>query len=258
MNSHKKSARSQDSSIQPAPEEATSAQHEFERLGPWMSRFDIDGVALGGIYNYNKDPRLRHFEHQLGSLQGKRILELGALEGGHTLELSRAGALVTAIEGSPSNYERCLFIQRYFQLDQAEFVCGDVRSIDFTQFGCFDVILNSGILYHLDAPWELLEKLGKVAQAMLLWTHCARAPEQSIQVGSHHFRGSWYTEGELDHPLSGLQQKSFWPTRESLEQMLNFTGWSELTWLDIDEDCQPGPGITLWARRPSLESPSLK
>ena len=249
MKDGQKSLRSQENPIQPAPAGATSTQREFEQIGPWMSQFQIDGLTLGGAYNYSRDPRLCHFEHQLGSLQGKRILELGALEGGHTLELSRAGAMVTAIEGSPSNYERCLFIKRYFQLDKAEFVHGDVRSIDFAQFGRFDAILNSGILYHLDAPWELLEKLAKVAQVMLLWTHYTRTPKQSVQIDGHRLRGDWYTEGALEHPLSGLQPVSFWPTRESLVQMLRFTGWTELTWLNVDESCQPGPGVTLWASR---------
>ena len=252
MKDDKKSPGAQDSPIQSIPAGTTSAQREFEQIGPWMSQFNIDGLTLGGTYDYSIDPRLRHFEHQLGSLRGKRILELGALEGGHTLELSRAGARVTAIEGSPSNYERCLFVKRYFQLDKTEFVYGDVRSIDFAQFGHFDAILNSGILYHLDAPWKLLEKLAQAAQAMLLWTHYTRAPKQSIQVNGHHLRGDWYTEGALDHPLSGLQPVSFWPTQESLVQMLNFTGWTDLIWLNVDENCQPGPGATLWASRTNL------
>ena len=252
MKDDKKGARSHDSPIQPVPVGATPAQREFEQLGPWMSQFNIDGLTLGGAYDYSTDPRLHHLEHQLGSLQGKRILELGALEGGHTLELSRAGAVVTAIEGSPSNYERCLFIKRHFRLDKTEFVYGDVRSIDFARFGHFDAILNSGILYHLDAPWELLEKLAKVAQVMLLWTHYTKVPKQALQVNGHRLRGDWYTEGALEHPLSGLQPVSFWPTRESLVRMLNFTGWTGLTWLNVDENCQPGPGATLWASRSSL------
>lgn len=234
---------------------ATPAQQEFERLGPWMSRFLIDGASCGGEYEYSKDPRLHYLTHHLGSLQGKRVLELGALEGGHTLELARAGATIIAIEGRSSNYERCLFIKRHFHLDTVEFILADLRVVDFTKFGSFDVILNSGILYHLDAPWNLLERLGEVASRMLLWTHCAPPHQQleTIEVYGSQLEGYWYSEGALDHPLSGVQPLSFWPTRESLEQMLAVTGWPALTWLDFTADNQRGPAATLWAERSSVK-----
>ena len=229
----------------------TPAQQEFERLGPWMSRFVIDGVALGGEYDFSTDSRLHHLERRLGSLQGKRILELGALEGGHTLELSRAGATVVAIEGRSTNYERCLFVKRYFGLDDVEFALADLRSIDFVKCGRFDVVLNSGVLYHLDAPWDLLQRLGMVAPTMLLWTHCASSQQrlEAVEVRGNRLEGYWYSEGALDDPLSGKQSQSFWPTRESLERMLHLAGWSALTWLDFDADHQHGPAATLWAER---------
>lgn len=235
----------------PSATATTPAQQEFERLGPWMSRFVIDGISFGGEYDYSTDPRLHHLERRLGSLQGKRVLELGALEGGHTLELARAGATVVAIEGRSINYERCLFVKRYFRLENVEFALADLRSVDFTAFGRFDVVLNSGVLYHMDAPWDLLERLGKVAPSMLLWTHCAPTHQQleAVEVCGNRLGGYWYSEGALDHPLSGRQSLSFWPTRESLEQMLCFTGWSALTWLDFDADCQRGPAAMLWADR---------
>ena len=244
---------SQHISTRAAGTAATPAQQEFEGLGPWMSRFVIDGVLLGGEYDYSTDPRLHRLARCLGSLEGKRVLELGALEGGHTLELARAGATVVAIEGRSINYERSLFIKRHFRLDSVEFVLADLRSADFARHGRFDAILNSGVLYHLDAPWDLLERLGKTAPRMLLWTHCAptHQPLEAVEVYGKRLEGYWYSEGALDHPLSGKQSLSFWPTRESLERMLHLTGWSTLAWLDFDADCPRGPAATLWAGRSS-------
>jgi hypothetical protein len=60
------------------------------------------------------------------------------------------------------------FVKRYFRLESVEFVLADLRSVEFTRFGRFDVVFNSGVLYHLDAPWDLLQRLEKVAQRMLL------------------------------------------------------------------------------------------
>jgi hypothetical protein len=103
----------------------------------------------------------------------------------------------------------------------------------------------------MDAPWGLLERLGKVASSMLLWTHCAPPHRrlETVEVYGNRLEGYWYSEGALDYPLSGTQPLSFWPTQESLERMLYFTGWSALTWLGFDADCQRSPGATLWAER---------
>lgn len=226
----------------------TPAQQEFQRLGPWLSRFVIDGVPLGGTFDYSTDPRPLVLERRLGSLAGKRILELGALEGGHTLTLAARGATVLAVEGRPANYERCRFIQRHFGLARVEFVLGDLRSVDFATLGRFDAVLNSGVLYHLDAPWDLLARLARVAPAMLIWTHCAAAAETAIGVGGETFEGSWYPE-PVEHSLSGTQARSFWPTRATLTRMLEVTGWPAVTWLEFDPAGLRGPAATLWVER---------
>ena len=244
-------SRSRVGFARPVGSASTPAQRVFESLGPWTSRFLIDGVCLGGPHDFTSDPRVHHLAQRVGSLNGKRILELGALEGGHTLELARAGAAVVAIEGHPANFARCLFIKRYFRLESVEFVLADLRSVEFTRFGRFDAVLNSGVLYHMNAPWDLLERVGKVAQSMLLWTECAPTHSrlETVEVCGNRLEGYWYVEGPIDHPLSGKQPLSFWPTRESLEHMLRFTGWSAVTWLDFNPDSMYGPSATIWAER---------
>ncbi len=132
----------------------TSLREEFETRGPWITRFWVDGVAYGGSeYDPKDDARLAMFKRRIGPLQGKRVLELGPLEGGHTLQLAREGATVVAIEGHQSNYERCLFIKGLFGLANAEFIHGDLRTFDFDSLGRFDAVFNVGVLYHLDEPW---------------------------------------------------------------------------------------------------------
>jgi hypothetical protein len=58
------------------------------------------------------DNRIKWFEQQCAGFAGKRILELGPLEGGHTCMLSRAGAAsITSIESNTAAFLKCLIVQ---------------------------------------------------------------------------------------------------------------------------------------------------
>ena len=133
-----------------------------------------------------------------------------------------------------------------------EFIRGDVRVIDLISLGRFDSIFNVGVLYHLDKPWTLLTSLGRVSSRMFLSTHCA-PPEKAnvtIELDSHRLRGMRVREGTVKDPLSGLQKHSFWPTRETLEEMLALTGWTRIKWLDYTPAHVNGPIGSLWVERP--------
>jgi len=230
----------------------TSLQDEFESRGPWITRFWVDGVAYGGSeYDPKDDARIAMFKSVAGPLQGKRVLELGPLEGGHTLQLTRLGATVIAIEGHESNYERCLYIKDLFGLTNAEFIHGDLRTFDFDSLGRFDAVFNVGVLYHLDEPWKLLTALGRISARMFVATHCA-PPEKInalVDAGGRQLRGMWWVEGPLEASLSGLQERSFWPARRDLQKMLDQTGWTRQKWIAYDPDFTNGPLACLWAER---------
>jgi len=227
-----------------------SPQKEFARIGPWVTRFWVDGLPCGGdSYDPSDDGRIAVFESRAGSLAGKRILELGPLEGGHTLQLTRKGSVVVAIEGREANYRRCVFVKEFFNLDRVEFIYADLRTMDFNSLGQFDLIFNVGVLYHLHEPWKLLKSLRNSAMCMFLWTHCAADEKANavVEVDGCPLEGLHWREGSLKVPLSGLQPTSFWPTRECLEKMLALSGWPNLTWVDYNSQSQSGPSATLWA-----------
>jgi 2-polyprenyl-3-methyl-5-hydroxy-6-metoxy-1,4-benzoquinol methylase len=229
-----------------------SIRNEFKKRGPWITRFQVDGESVGGNqFDPATDPRLEAFKRAAAPLRGKRVLELGPLEGGHTLHIAREGASVVAIEGREANYKRCLYIKELFALDNVEFMLGDLRSVDLASLGRFDAVFNVGVLYHLDEPWKLLADLAALAPGMFLWTHCAAddRADASVQVDGHTLHGMWWREGSIKDPLSGLQKRSFWPTRDGLEQMLALTGWPQVTWFDYTTRSAHGPSGYLWAER---------
>ncbi|MSU22403.1 MAG: class I SAM-dependent methyltransferase [Opitutus sp.] len=123
------------------------------------------------------DPRMTWTHDRLiemglaGGFQGRDVLELGPLEGGHTFLIDRLGAKsVTAVEANARAYLKCLIAKETFGMPHARFLLGDcltyLRETDKT----YDIGVACGILYHLTNPVELLELLARRCQAIFLWT----------------------------------------------------------------------------------------
>jgi SAM-dependent methyltransferase len=221
---------------------------EFERRGPWVTGFAIEGRMYGGKYDARADVRLNQFaEHVPGA---KRILELGCLEGGHSFALAAMPGVesVVAIEGRRANVERARFVQGLLGEKKIEFVHANLEDYDITRLDEFDAVFCVGLLYHLPAPWELVDQMARVAPAAFLWTHFAD-PQRAKSVRGG-YPGWVYREwGFAFEPLSGLSPSSFWPTREALFRMLAASGYPRHTLVE-DQSFHPhGPALTLVARR---------
>ncbi|HEY1901683.1 MAG TPA: methyltransferase domain-containing protein [Terracidiphilus sp.] len=118
-----------------------------------------------------EDARIKWLEAQVGSFQGKRVLELGPLEAGHTTMLERAGADVTAIEANQRAFLKCLIVKNALRL-KAEFLYGDFRPyLKQTRPGAFDFVLAIGVLYHMLEPAKLLHDIAQATDAFGVWTH---------------------------------------------------------------------------------------
>ena len=78
----------------------------FAQHGAWISRFVIDGVAYGGAFDAMNDPRVEIFFRTFPEVA--TILELGSLEGGHTIALAQRDGVesVLGVEGRAANLAR--------------------------------------------------------------------------------------------------------------------------------------------------------
>ena len=241
-----------DQLVEPAPHPGADPKlaAEFTARGPWVTRFWIGGVPYGGPHDLTRDPRLAMAEAAIGGFAAKRVLELGSLEGGHSIALAQRGATVVGLEGREANCERARWVAALLGVEGIRFEVADVRTADLGAHGRFDLVLASGLLYHLDAPWELLARLVPLAPWMYAWTHYVRPGDagEHATVGGEVIRGAFRQEYGLGDPLSGLQPTSFWPTREGLETMLRLTGWRVVTG-ETQPEHPDGPAITLVARR---------
>jgi 2-polyprenyl-3-methyl-5-hydroxy-6-metoxy-1,4-benzoquinol methylase len=171
-------------------------------------------------------------------LKGKRIADLGCLEGGYTVEFARMGMEALGLEVRPNNFANCLYVKEHTSLPNLQFVNDDAWNIK--NYGTFDIVFCCGLLYHLDRPVAFLRMLSDLCRkGLILNTHFATAQASSIyalgELTEHEgVAGRWFFEYD---PALGLQSvtelkwaswsnpKSFWIRREHLLGLLRDTGF---------------------------------
>lgn len=217
---------------------------EFEQRAPWITKFVIDDVAYGGEFDAMNDVRLVQFKAQFPA--ARTVLELGSLEGGHSFGLARDSDIerILAIEGRTVNIERAQFVGRLLGVDKVRFIEANLENIELADYGKFDAVFCSGLLYHLPAPWKLIAQCARASSNLFIWTHYAGDAETTIV---HGFKGKWYRESGFRDPLSGLSQESFWPTLDCLKAMLAQEGFTGIHVVEDQAEHPHGPAVTLAA-----------
>lgn len=218
---------------------------EFEKRGPWVTKFVIDGEAFGGDFDPSADPRVRLFFKWFPD--AKEILEFGSLEGGHTFNLAQRSGVqrVMGIEARRANRERAVWIQQLLGISNVEFRIANLEEIDLATFGRFDALFCSGVLYHLPEPWDLVNQFSKVSQNVFIWTHYADEHQANEIVNG--YSGKSYQEAGKSDPLSGLSPVSFWPTLSSLIKMLTVNGYHSIHILENNLTHPHGPSVIMAA-----------
>jgi SAM-dependent methyltransferase len=207
----------------------------FRSRGPWRTRFQIDGEGYGGYIDFTGDHRVNDFAERVPP---GRVLELGCLEGGQTVELARRGYSVTGIEGRAENAERARWVLRLLDID-AEVIEANLETTPLRRFGRFDAIFCSGLLYHLPEPWKLLAQFREVVPVAFVSTHYAKAPTVTVEGR----QGDWYGEYGRADALSGLSARSFWFTLDALVEECRRQGFC----VEVirDEQTKNGPLVSL-------------
>jgi 2-polyprenyl-3-methyl-5-hydroxy-6-metoxy-1,4-benzoquinol methylase len=244
--------------------EAPSHQAAFRVFeGEWSSNVPGYGCGTAAVFD---DNRIKFFAEQCGGFQGKRVLELGPLEGGHTSMIANAGAAnITAIESNTRAFLKCLIVQNALKF-KANFMLGDFGRYLQQCDEKFDVLIASGVLYHMSEPVRLLENAAKVTNRIGLWTHyydpeiindredLRRRFESSPRienVGQHQielYQQSYLDALQLKGFCGGSAPTSYWLTRDSLLAVLEELGFNCV--IHEDSKTHPnGPSMTLFAAR---------
>src|SRR5262249_52267072 len=117
---------------------------------------------------------------------------------------------------------------------------GDVRHISEQTHGRFDIIVCSGILYHLTAEdvFKLIACMFSMTDRLLIIdTHIALQSREKVSMGGMEYSGIICREHRENATQAQKNQKawaswdnptSFWFTRPSLINMLNRAGFSSV------------------------------
>jgi SAM-dependent methyltransferase len=220
-----------------------SLRDRFEALGPWYTRFEIDGETYGGTAPYEADYRVGLFFEWIE--QPASILELSSFEGGHSLRLAEPPFVerLMGLEGRAENIERARFVADLLGRGNIEFAQADLDRDPLAPYGRFDAVFCAGLLYHLTRPWRLLEEIAQASDRLFLDTHYS--PTEETEVDG--YVGSIYHEPPSS--TSGLSKSSFWMTLPCLRDTLSRAGFMVVHEEDKLDWSGLGPRVHLAAIR---------
>jgi hypothetical protein len=220
--------------------------------------------------------RLRKMIQIIPDLSGRawrdlRILDLGSYDGDYAIEFAVRGAHVVAIEGRGASNEIAKRVAASRGVSQSiQFVTGDVRNLLRETYGAFDVVLCSGILYHLQAQdgCRLLQTIAGLCNLLIIDTHVGITGRERFEWKGKVYYGIEFREHSAEDTAetkagrvwSSLDQEtSFWVTKSSLLNLLNSLGFTTVAeilrpigFLDYSDR------ITLAAIKGSLQTNALQ
>jgi len=248
-----------------------SAQNAVDALPGWNHALPDHIGVTAGLGTFYNDTRILWALEQFGSVQGCKILELGPLEAGHTCLLERSGAaLIHSIEANKLSFLRCLVVKELLGLERAKFFLGDfVEWLDHRRES-YDLIIASGVLYHMQNPVRLLELIAKNTNALYLWTHYvddiampAGDPRRQAIVGpaetqechgikvrvhKRSYHGAWRDKAFC----GGMHDLHCWMEKDDILAILEAVGFSDIRIAHDQPDHPNGPSFSVFARQANV------
>jgi SAM-dependent methyltransferase len=185
----------------------------------WGNTQDLGaGIRIEGVLLENYQPILARWR-TLGwlpdDLAGQRVADIGGWNGGMTIALAQAGALVTNVEEIPAHARQFAFIQETLQLQGTTLITDTLYRMPwFPETRDLDLIVCAGVLYHLSDMIVGLKTLYDCLKAPgTLLIHTQAAPE-----------------AEFPHAdFAGFAQGVWWqPSISCIEEMLRMVGFDEI------------------------------
>jgi hypothetical protein len=235
--------------------------------GRWASKIEeiFPGLSSGPAPMFGRHDRRPIWAAQRlgstpGSLAGMKVLELGPLEGAHTYQLAELGAdSILAIEANSEAYLKCLVVKEILQTPRCKFLLGDcLLYLQAEPQQKFDLIFCSGILYHMENPFELIKAMTARCKKIFLWTHYfdpdipvvpARIPRKIVCDGLDlTFYEHVYGDPNYARFWGGIKPTASWLLKDDIEKCFNHFNF-DVTIIEDMKVHTGGPNISAVAVR---------
>src|SRR5205823_4150675 len=148
--------------------ERTQLREQIQSFSQWHYEFQLDGertpIVDPGHLNRHRQRKAYFYDPLVavcgGSLEGKRVLDLGCNAGFWSLLAIESGCdFVLGIDGRQMHVDQANLVFEVKGVDpqRYEFVQGNVFDSEVFERGPFDVVLCLGLMYHVSKPVTMME-----------------------------------------------------------------------------------------------------
>jgi 2-polyprenyl-3-methyl-5-hydroxy-6-metoxy-1,4-benzoquinol methylase len=223
--------------------------------GPWSAM----SIGLpGGRYTLDQavDHRLKRLVQSAADMVGKplsecRVLDLACLEGHYGIEFALQGAQAVCVEIREANLVKTAYaVDQWGLKDRCHVYQDDVRHLNPADYGQFDIIVCSGILYHLpgaDAA-DLLKRMHDCCtKVCIVDTFVAVRETATINIQGEAMGGMFYSEhtaqtteqDKLKDLWASIDNNaSFWFTHNALVTLFGKAGFTSCS--EVQLPTHPG------------------
>lgn len=197
---------------------------------------------------------------ELQNLTGKRVLDIGAFDGGYTFMAESRGGEVTAYDIQDPDHSG-FNIAKDLLGSRAEHLLGSVYDLRRERHGVFDVVMYFGVFYHLFDPLRAFCNINSVLDegGLLLF-------EGAVLDHAYNIDAAWRDKKDVMGaytciPLAYYTSKTYWmndwstwfvPNMLCLKEWLVSAGFEVLS-TNVDEQMSRGYGLARKVAPPMLQ-----
>ena len=222
------------------PSQMAGLHAALRQLKPWRKGpFEIFGIQIDS--EWDSAIKWNRLAGHLGSLAGKRVLDIGSSSGYYMFRLAaRQPALILGIEPYLTFYSQFLALSRYLTFPQIH--CLPIKLEEMPPMRrCFDAVMCMGILYHRRSPLDTL-----------LQIHGLMAPGGQLVLETLVLEG----DGEMalfpEKRYAKMNNIFFIPTVVCLTHWLTRSGFDCIQCVDVSRTTSKEQRKTDWVDTESL------
>ena len=204
-------------------------KQKIDSFPRWHYQFDLNGILtpIADKRRINRhEQRKRYFFDPLleicgGSLQGKRVLDLGCNAGFWSLNaIENECDFVLGVDGREMHVDQANFVFQCKSIDtrRYKFIQANIFDLKLMQPGKFDIVFLFGLMYHISKPVELFEIISQInTDILLIDTSLSHAPGSYLEI-QHE---------PLDEPRNAVDYELvMYPTKKAVLDLVEQFGYT--------------------------------